>query len=123
MFETSCHCGNVQVNANEYPDSITRCNCSICHRYGALWAYYVADQVAVVAGELPVSSYVWGQKRITFHSCGNCGCITHYSCIRDDGTPKVGINSRMAAPESTEGIPVLLFDGADTWEYITEEST
>jgi hypothetical protein len=121
MFETNCHCGNVQVNANEYPENITMCNCSICHRYGALWAYYVADQVTVVNGDLPVSSYQWGQRRITFHSCGNCGCVTHYTCIREDGTHKVGINTRMAAPGITKNIAVRLFDGADSWKYINEQ--
>jgi hypothetical protein len=42
----------------------------------------------------------------------------YHSCIGKEGTPRVGVNSRMAEPEISPTVPVRLFDGADTWEYI-----
>jgi len=36
----SCHCGAVVVNVARRPRQLTDCNCSICRRYGTLWAYY-----------------------------------------------------------------------------------
>lgn len=40
MLKTSCHCGVVQVEVARRPTSLTECNCSICRRVGARWAYY-----------------------------------------------------------------------------------
>ena len=34
-FDLECHCGNLKLSANEAPDSMTSCNCSICNRLGA----------------------------------------------------------------------------------------
>ena len=39
MIEGSCHCGAVHWRFEGIPKSATTCNCSICRRYGALWAY------------------------------------------------------------------------------------
>jgi len=41
MHTGSCHCGAVQLEIPSAPDHLTNCNCSICWRYGALWAYFV----------------------------------------------------------------------------------
>jgi hypothetical protein len=35
----TCHCGNVTWTLDTPPESVTACNCTICRRYGALWAY------------------------------------------------------------------------------------
>ena len=40
MIRASCHCGAVVMEADSQPRSVTACNCSICRRYAALWAYY-----------------------------------------------------------------------------------
>ena len=118
MFETRCHCGNVQLSMNEVPKDITRCNCSICHRYGALWAYYTGEQVSIIQKDHLIETYQWATKKITFHACSKCACTTHYTGIRKDGSVKVGINTRMAEHELIKDIPVRLFDGANTWKYI-----
>jgi hypothetical protein len=120
MLKTSCHCGNTEMEAKKFPDFVTSCNCSICRRFGALWAYYDEEQVTVTTSSHPISTYKWGNEKITFHSCSNCGCVMYHSCIGKDGTPRVGINSKMAEPEIPQELPVRLFDGADTWKYINE---
>jgi len=120
MFETSCHCGNVQVNANQSPDKLTRCTCSICNRYGALWVYYDASDVSVVVGQFPISRYKWGTGRVTFHSCSHCACVVQHTSTDEQGNDKVGINARMASPETIKDLPLRVFDGADTWQFIEE---
>ncbi|MDO6666650.1 hypothetical protein Q4585_14555 [Colwellia sp. 2_MG-2023] len=45
MIETTCHCGNIAITTNKLPESVTTCNCSLCYRIAALWAYYTANQV------------------------------------------------------------------------------
>jgi hypothetical protein len=46
MIEASCHCGAVKLEIQSAPNGVTDCNCSICRRYGVLWAYYEPAQVA-----------------------------------------------------------------------------
>ena len=41
----TCHCGAVRIRVRQAPRTVTSCNCSICRRYGALWAYYQASSV------------------------------------------------------------------------------
>ena len=41
----SCHCGSVRLEVDAPPSEVTECNCSLCRRYGVLWAYYPPHQV------------------------------------------------------------------------------
>ena len=42
------------------PRTLTNCNCSICRRYGVLWAYYKAETVQVTGAPLATMAYSWG---------------------------------------------------------------
>ena len=52
----TCHCGSVRIRVRRAPRTVTRCNCSICRRYGALWAYYGASAVQIEAPKGGLSS-------------------------------------------------------------------
>ena len=52
---------------------LTSCNCSICRRYGALWAYYRAADVRIVSKRGATDSYSWGRKALKFVRCATCG--------------------------------------------------
>ena len=119
MFEASCHCGGVKLKTAKSPETITSCNCSICHRLGALWGYYSADEVEITQDK-ELRGYSWGREKLTFHSCENCGCTTHYTAVRDDGTHRVAINTRMAPIAETKNIHIRYFDGADSWKYLND---
>ena len=120
MFEAECHCGNLKLIAVGRPSSITRCNCSICYRLGALWAYYAQRDVEIVQVEGASDTYAWGEKTIVYHRCDKCGCTTHYTAADDDGGELVAINCRMARPVEIGAIPVRDFDGLDSWKYLDE---
>ena len=45
----TCHCGAVQIRVRRMVRTLTSCNCSICRRYGALWAYYAPHSVRIRA--------------------------------------------------------------------------
>lgn len=122
MFDTACHCGKVKLKARQVPDSVTCCNCSICHRLGALWAYYNADEVIVTTTDGPPDSYAWGEKTIVYHRCGDCGCTTHYTATDSDGVPMIAVNCRMATIEQMKAVPVRQFDGLDSWQYLDEQA-
>ena len=120
MFAAECHCGNLKLVADEPPSSITRCNCSICYRLGALWAYYQREKVLVISAAGSDQRYSWGEKTITYHRCGTCGCTTHYTAVADDGGELLAVNCRMAPPPEIDGIPIREFDGRVRWRYLDE---
>ena len=120
MFETSCHCGNVSLRTSKPPSSLTECNCSICRRYAALWAYYPAAKVEIEIRETATSVYAWGDKTIDYHFCPQCACCTHYNTQLGSGKTRIAINARMAPPETIADIRMRKFDGARSWVYVDE---
>ena len=70
MLTATCHCGAVRIEVPAAPATTTDCNCSICRRYGTLWAYYP-------------DGYVRGDRTLRFVRCRACGCwcVTHWERI------------------------------------------
>jgi hypothetical protein len=119
MLTGSCHCGAVRIEVPRRPRSLTSCNCSICRRYGALWAYYKASGVKIRG---PIDHYVWGDRTLGFGRCRTCGCVTHWESIKPMDSGKMGVNARNFDPQALEGIPIRLLDGAASWKVIKQES-
>lgn len=117
MLIGSCHCGAVSIEVPRRPRSLTDCNCSICRRYGVLWAYYKPASVRVVAAPGATSRYAWGRKTLTFIRCGNCGCVTHYE--RPAGSERrIGVNARNFDPGVLGSPRIRKLDGASSWKYL-----
>jgi hypothetical protein len=117
----TCHCGNIQVRVPRAPAKATMCNCSICRRYGAMWAHYLPRDVSVSAKSAEPQGYEWGEKSIRFMRCPQCGCVTHYDLIQSQGPDDtMCVNIRMFAPEDIGNVRIRRFDGANTWKYIDE---
>ena len=69
----SCHCGVHRFEA-ETPQTVTRCNCSICSKRGALSAYYKPGDVVLDVQRDALVAYQWGDRLMTFFHCAVCGC-------------------------------------------------
>jgi hypothetical protein len=117
MIESSCHCGAVRLEIETPPQTVTDCNCSICRRYGVLWAYYSPKQVRIGSGATDV--YMWDDRSIEFHRCKTCGCVTHWAPV-DKGRDRMGVNARLMAPEVLAAARVRRLDGANTEKYLDE---
>ena len=117
MIEASCHCGAVRLEVDAPLSEVAECNCSICRRYGALWAYYPLDQVRVLPPDPPTNIYMWNDRMIEFHHCRTCGCISHWTPV-DRGHNRMAVNARLMDPEILAGASVRYIDGANTNEYI-----
>ena len=111
MIEASCHCGAVRFAVETAPVEVTDCNCSICRRYGGLWAYYQQPQVRFAADNGPTDIYVWRHHMLEFHRCRACGCLTHWSAV-DPAYLRMGVNARLMPPEVLAAAPVSPFNGA-----------
>lgn len=118
MIEAICHCGAVKIEVPRKPRDVTDCNCSICRRYGVLWAYYPAADVKIRAAPSARSFYQWGEKAIRFGRCRRCGCVTHWQENGRPASPRIGVNARNFPPELLKSLRVRHLDGADTWKYL-----
>ncbi len=119
MIQGSCHCGAVRWEFGAIPDKLTSCNCSICRRIAALWAYGTLANVRVTADVNATLAYVQGDKMLSIHTCRTCGCTTHWQSLAPEGDEwRIAVNMRMADPADYAGIRVRHFDGADSWEFL-----
>jgi hypothetical protein len=107
----ACHCGAVRVTVPRRPRSVTDCNCSICRRYGVLWAYYRAGQVKV-EGARHTEAYKWGRKALNFVRCKNCGCLVTWQRVKKDPDRYMGVNWRNFPLAIVEQTRVKKLDGA-----------
>ena len=119
MIEASCHCGAVRFEISSKPKSVTKCNCSICRKLGAKWAYYHPDEVKVICEPDASGIYMWNDRDIEFHHCRTCGCTTHYEGLGEK--PRRAVNARLMKTQDIEGVPVRLFDGASSWKYLDDD--
>jgi hypothetical protein len=118
MLTATCHCGAVRVEIPRKPRRLTSCNCSICRRYGTLWAYYKFHDVTVHAKPGKLVSYSWGDKGLKFVRCATCGCITHWEPVQVKEDSGVGVNARNLEPETIASVRVRHLDGAATWKFL-----
>lgn len=112
MISTTCHCGAVRVTIPRRPRTITNCNCSICRRYGVLWAYYQEDTVSVQAPADATEAYSWGRKALRFVRCKTCGCVVNWERVVRVPGSRMGVNARLFEPEQLGPVTIRLLDGA-----------
>jgi hypothetical protein len=107
----------VKLEIDAELDEVTDCNCSICRRYGALWAYFSPKHVRVNPPDGATDVYVWGERMIEFHRCKLCGCVTHWLATKP-GHDRMGINARLLSPAVLAKARIRRFDGAETWKEL-----
>ena len=121
MLSATCHCGAVKIEIPRKPRALTNCNCSICRRYGTLWAYYKASDVKVSSSTGATSSYSWGDKQLKFLPCGSCGCIMNWEPVTRTPRSRMGVNARNFEPASLGQVRIRRLDGAKTWRYLKDD--
>ena len=111
MLEGSCHCGAVHWQFRRVPGSATACNCTVCRRYGVLWAYDYEGEDITVAGE--TRAYVRTGGVLGFHFCAVCGCVAYWRSLAPgkDGRRRIAVNLRLTEPDLVAHIPIDHFDG------------
>ncbi len=118
MLAATCHCGDVKIEVPSRPDTVTLCNCSICRRLGALWAYYKVGTVRVTGHPENTNSYIWGDKTLRTVRCRRCGCVTHWEPLSLAAGGRMAVNVRNFDPEEFDELRIRRFDGARSWKYV-----
>ncbi len=116
-LDGTCHCGKVSWAFDGTPPDATACNCTICRRYGVLWAYDHEGERIRVFG--PTKAYIWGHRSIGFHFCPDCGCVAYWRALErgKDGRRRIAVNLRLVHDlHAIQDIPLLHFDGLTTFD-------
>lgn len=115
MLNLSCHCGAVRVELPAPPAFINACNCSLCRKIGAQWAYFAPDQVRPSG---TTSGYVRADKPgagAEVHFCPTCGATTHFTLtpetVARHGNTVCGVNMALADEADLAGIELRFPDG------------
>jgi len=117
MLETTCHCGAVRIAIPHAPRAVTDCTCSICRRYGVLWAYFAPAEVQV---EGESHEYSWGPATLAFVRCASCGCLTHWRPLARRVAKRMGVNIRNFSQEQIGPIRMRFLEGAVSERYVAE---
>jgi len=100
-YSGSCHCGAVAFDVDLDVSGALKCNCSICTRLGAVWAFAPKASFKLKSGAPEQGDYQFGKKSLHHRFCTRCGIESYAEGTMPDGTPTVGINLRCV-----EGIDV-----------------
>ena len=121
MIEGYCHCGSVSWHFDGRPEWATACNCTVCRRYGTLWAYDYDGEKVRVSGQ--TRAYVRGDRSMGFHFCPDCGCVAYWLALaaNEDGRRRIAVNLRLAEPEQVGDIVVDHFDGLERFEKLPRD--
>ena len=123
MIKAACHCGAVRFEIADPPAWVLDCNCTLCRRYGALWAYYHgADQAKLLSRPDPgaTSTYLWADRQIAFHHCRTCGCMTHMTTTDIDPPVIFGVNARMMPGLDPAKVRLRQIDNGHTGVFWTK---
>lgn len=118
MLQGSCHCGAVRLTLPSTPEKATDCNCSLCRRLGALWAYYEFGTVQIDGHPEHTAEYIWGDRTLRTVRCRVCGVITHWEPLETKSGAHHGVNLRNFEPALIESVRVRRFDGAESWTFL-----
>ena len=122
MIEGACHCGSVHYRLTGEVDGATACNCTVCRRYGVLWAYDFENERIHVDG--PTRAYQHGEHpTIGFYFCPICACVVYWRSLTqgDDGRRRIAVNLRLAEPDAVADIPIDHFDGLNTFDDLPRD--
>ena len=115
MLKLSCICGHVRLELPRRPDYVNECNCMLCGKSGARWAYFHPDEVRVEGATNGYRREDKADPAVEVQFCPKCGATTHFlltdSAIAKFGNVQMGVNARLAEEADLAGTELRFPDG------------
>jgi hypothetical protein len=96
-YDGGCHCGAVRYAVDlDLEKGSLRCNCSLCSKSRAWFAFAPADKFELASGGQDQIHYRWTppgkpQPNLTYHTCSTCGVRTHAEGMDPKGNHIVAV--------------------------------
>jgi hypothetical protein len=96
-YEGGCHCGAVRYEVDlDLAKGSIRCNCSLCSKSRAWFAFTTADKFDLKSGEGDLIRYRWTppnrpEPNLTYYICSTCGVRTHAEGMDPKGHHTVAV--------------------------------
>jgi hypothetical protein len=110
-YSGGCHCGQVRFDVTADLDKVYSCNCSICVKRGALWAFVPPESFALRAGAEAQVDYQFNKKIIHHLFRGQCGVGSFSQGIAPSGKKMVAINVRCLDGVDLSALTLTPVDG------------
>lgn len=112
-YQGSCHCGKVAFEFDGTIDNGLECNCSVCHRKGAIWYAIDDEHFRIMTGQADLTTYQFGTRMAKHYFCRCCGVSTF-------SNPRIAperwvVNLRCVDGVDLVALKVHPFDGRN-WE-------
>jgi hypothetical protein len=115
MLTLSCLCGQIRIETGRRPDFIHECNCTLCRKSGARWAYFHPSEASVTGATNGYSRQDKDEPAAHVRFCPNCGSTTHFvlteAAAEKYGNSVMGINMLLADERELAGIELRFPDG------------
>jgi len=110
-YSGSCHCRAVSFTVDLDLEQALQCNCSICSKLGAVWAFAPRAKMTLRSGAEALGDYQFGKKTLHHRPCRRCGIESFAQGVAPDGTPTVGVNLRCLDGVEVEKLSPRQYDG------------
>lgn len=117
-IQGTCLCTAVQLGVTRRPRQVTQCNCSVCRRYGTLWAYYRRSAVSITAPRGALENYSVRAGGLEFVRCRTCGCVICWDGPARGRDQRMGVNARLLDHARMAAVPVKVLDGDGAWHTL-----
>ncbi len=112
----TCICGAARITVQKKPAFIHDCDCTLCRKSGAGWAYYPLNEVHTEGQTVSVMRTDKADPAVQVHSCPTCAATTHFVAAksftdRHGPTDVIGVNMRLFDPGDLKGVEVRFPDG------------
>ncbi|HEY6815584.1 MAG TPA: aldehyde-activating protein [Croceibacterium sp.] len=111
----SCHCGQIRLELAKRPDFVNECNCTLCSKSGARWAYFHPSEVRVEGAAAIYCRADKPEPAADVGFCPKCGSTTHFTltaaAAAKFGNTLMGVNMRLADERDLAGIELRYPDG------------
>jgi len=115
MIELTCLCGQSRMALPRKPDFVHACNCSLCAKSGAHWAYFDPAEVTVEGASATYVRQDKAEPSAALHFCPQCGSTTHFrltpQAVAKFGDSMMGVNMRLADEADLAGVERRYPDG------------
>ena len=93
IYKGSCHCGAIQwrLKCLKITQAVI-CNCSICHRRGAVMSEeYFSPQAMEITSDLGRKTYRFGDLMVDHFFCGTCGVYVFHQVTAEPGRYRINL--------------------------------